>query len=129
MQAIHRLVAIGSLALSISPLPANAGSPVTTISPFYPPIYGAPNQPAPYWATPYWATPGTLSVTPGTTFYPSNSPNLPQQYANPALNRFPPGAQTCSAPPYTCPASAPNTPGNACTCPTEDGSTIEGTVH
>ena len=93
MKAISRLVAIGALALSISPFPASAGSPVTTMSPFYPPIYGAPNQPAPYWATPYWATPGTLSVTPGTTFYPSNSPNLPQQYANPALNRVPFGAR------------------------------------
>ena len=65
----------------------------------------------------------------GFTIYPPASSSLPPQLTNPAANPYPSGAQTCVATPYTCRASAPNTPGNACTCPTKEGRLIEGVVH
>lgn len=98
--------------------PALANPPsVVVISPVYPPgIYGAQSPGAPY-------------SRPSFTIYPPGSINLPPQLSNPGANVFPPGAQTCAAPPYTCPASAPNTPGKACTCPTSGGGIISGIVR
>ena len=72
---------------------------------------------------------GKRYVTPGFTIYPPGSPNLPPQLTSPAANTYPPGAQTCVAAPYTCAAAAPNTPGNACTCPTFGGNVVPGVVH
>jgi hypothetical protein len=72
---------------------------------------------------------GKPYVTPGFTIYPPGSPNLPPQLTSPAANPYPPGAQTCVAAPYTCPAPAPNTLGNACTCPTSGGYVVPGVVH
>ena len=46
-----------------------------------------------------------------------------------ASGPYPPGAQTCVAADLTCPASAPNTVGNRCTCPGRDGRPSFGTVH
>ncbi len=66
---------------------------------------------------------------PGFTIYPPASTTLPPQLTNPAANPYPPGAQTCVATPYTCRAPAPNTPGNACACPTNDGGSVAGIVH
>ena len=104
-------------ALSVA-VPASANPPsVVVISPVYPPaVYGA-------------QSPGTPYSTPSFTIYPPGSTNLPPQLNNRSDTTFPPGAQTCSAPPYVCPASAPNTPGNACTCPINDGGTINGIVR
>lgn len=98
--------------------PASANPPsVVVISPVYPPaVYGA-------------QSPGTPYSTPSFTIYPPGSANLPPQLTNRSGAAFPLGAQTCSAPPYACPASAPNTPGNPCTCPINDGGTINGIVR
>ena len=72
---------------------------------------------------------GAPYVRPGFTIYPPGSPNLPPQFTNPEAHPYPPGAQTCVAALYTCPAPAPNTPGNACTCPTNAVGTAPGIVH
>jgi hypothetical protein len=90
---------------------------VVVISPVYPQgVYGAQSPGVPY-------------SRPSFTIYPPGAINLPPQLSDPAANVFPPGAQTCAAPPYTCPASAPNTPGNACTCPTSGDGIINGIVR
>jgi hypothetical protein len=67
-------------------------------------------------------------VTPGYTVNPYPSV-LSSQFNNPAFNRYPPGAQTCVASGFTCPASAPNTPGLPCTCETKNGDTMPGVVR
>jgi len=121
------LAALTGLSALAPPGALSQSAPVTSL--FYPPIYSSPLPATPYWATPYWAKPGALASTPGTTVYPPNSTNLPPQLTNPDSNHFPMGAQTCSAPPYTCLASAPNTPGHACTCPTADGGIVNGVVR
>jgi len=46
-----------------------------------------------------------------------------------APNSYPAGAQTCVAMRYTCSAPAPNTPGNACVCQTNEGSPVQGVVR
>ena len=97
--------------------PAIANSTIITVVPSYP-------------ATPYGTqAPATPYTTPTFTIYPPGSTKLPPQFTNPAANTYPSGAQTCVAPPYTCPASAPNTPGDACTCPTKGGGDLAGVVH
>ena len=114
--------ALGLSAFALAPLTARANPPsATVISPFYPPIYESPLPQTPYYGNP-------ISV-PGFTLYFPGATNLPPQYTGPALNPYPMGAQTCVAPGYTCPASAPNTPGLPCTCPTNQGGTVQGVVH
>ena len=106
-------VALGLSALALTPLTARANPPsVTVISPL---------PQTPYYGSPY--------LQPSFTTYLPGAPNLPPQFTNPALNPYPMGAQTCVAPGYTCPASAPNTPGLPCTCPTSQGGTVPGIVH
>ncbi|MBO0711997.1 MAG: hypothetical protein J2P47_12040 [Acetobacteraceae bacterium] len=113
-----RFLRVSPLALSVLafvPLTAVAGPPsMTVVSPFYPPVYESP-LPQPYFGSPY-SQPGFM-YSPGA------------QLTNPASNPYPMGAQTCVAPGYTCPAPAPNTPGLSCTCPTNQGGTVQGVVH
>jgi len=66
---------------------------------------------------------------PGFTIYPPGSPVIAPTLGNGSLYAYPPGAQTCVATPYTCPAPAPNTLGDACACPTNAGGTIQGVVR
>jgi hypothetical protein len=72
---------------------------------------------------------GKPYVTPSFIIYLPGSRDLPPQLTNPAANPYPPGAQTCVAAPYTCAAPAPNTPGDACTCPTFGDNVAAGVVH
>jgi hypothetical protein len=116
-----RYLIAGAVALAgavSTAVPASANPPsVIVIPPTYPPAgYGAQSPGMPY-------------STPTFTIYPPGSVNLPAQFNNRSDTTFPPGAQNCSAPPYACPASAPNTPGNACTCPTNEGGIINGIVR
>jgi hypothetical protein len=113
---VHRIT-LTIAAVATQTLVASVASPVATIgATLFQPGAGPQVGGAPF-------------VRPGFTIYPPGATILPPQLTNPAANHYPSGAQTCVATPYTCPAPAPNTPGNACTCPTNGGGTVRGIVH
>ena len=112
------LAATSLAAALVSPMAWAQRSSVIVVTP---PYYYQPGAGPQIGGQPYQG--------PGFTIYPPASSTLPTQLSSPASNPYPPGAQTCVATPYTCPASAPNTPGNPCTCPTSEGGSVEGTVY
>lgn len=57
------------------------------------------------------------------------SPGVSPFSAGIAAGAYPPGAQTCVAAEQACPAPAPNTVGNRCSCPGRDGRPSFGIVH
>ena len=107
-----------SLAAAFAAQSASAQYPTqTTITrPFYQPGAGPQVGGNPY-------------VTPGSTVYPPGSSVAPPTLNSRAASAYPPGAQTCVAQGYICQADAPNTVGNPCTCPTQDGGSAQGVVH
>ena len=108
--------AIRLLTAAAAATATSAASPsVIIVSPLYQPDAGPQIGGPPY-------------ARPGFTIYPPSSA-LPPRLTNPAANPYSPGAQTCVAASYTCPAPAPDTPGNPCVCPTNGGGAIEGVVR
>lgn len=121
------LAALGLAAFALVPPGARANPPSVRMTS---PVYTSPLPTAPYWANPYWATPYWASqAASGVAGYFPGSPGLPQQPTNPAAHPNPMSGETCFAPPYTCPAPAADTPGAACSCATNEGRTVTGTVR
>ena len=103
-------------AFAAQPAPAQYSTQTTITPPFYQPGAGPQMGGSPY-------------VTPGFTAYPPGSPVTPPTLNSRAASAYPLGAQTCVARGYTCQADAPNTVGNPCACPTQDGGSAPGVVH
>ncbi len=97
------------LAAALSPDLAHAQA--NFISPGYPMPYRGNGYASPYPPV----LPGIAGVSPFTDGV--------------AAGAYPPGARTCVAAEQFCPASAPNTVGNPCSCPDRDGRPTPGIVR
>jgi hypothetical protein len=83
-------------------------------------LFGFVSVPAALAASP----PSITVITPFANYGSPTGAQLPGGFAT----GYPPGARTCVTASSSCAASAPNTVGNSCTCPTPNG-TASGTVR